>query len=69
MEEQCRATIYAYADEETQMNAALFGEHKEYVEMVITLIRGDFHGQLKSGATEYIISDDIAFLLQEECPW
>jgi hypothetical protein len=69
MDEQCREAIYNYADEETQMNAALFGEHKEYVELVITLIRGDYHGQVKSGATEYVISDNIAEILQAECPW
>lgn len=69
MEEQCRETIYNYADEETQMNAALTGEHAEYVKLVISLIRGDYHGQVRQGATSYVISDDIAQILQEECPW
>lgn len=69
MEEQCREAIYSYVDEETQMNAALTGEHKEYVTLVITMLRHLYHEHLLSGATEFVIPDDTAAFLQQECPW
>lgn len=69
MEEQCRETIYNYVDEETQMNAALTGEHLEYVQLVLQLMRDAYHEQVAAGATEFTVSDEIAVLLTEECPW
>jgi hypothetical protein len=69
LEEQCRDAIYAYADEETQMNAALTGEHKLYVSLVLQLMRDAYHEQSAAGATEYTVSDEIAAFLQAECPW
>ncbi len=69
MEEQCKQAIYAYVNEQTQLNAVLFGEHTEYVQLVIKLIRADYHGQVNSGANEYVITNNIADILSAECPW
>jgi len=69
LQEQCREAIYNYVDEETQMNASLFGEHADYVKMVIQILRAEYIAQQDAGATAFTIPDNIALLLQEECPW
>ena len=69
MEEQCREAIYNYVDEECQMNAALNGEHLDYVKLVLQLMRDEFKAQLMSGATEFVVLDQIALTLTDECPW
>jgi hypothetical protein len=66
---ECQAAIFNYVDADTQRNAALTGEHKEYVTLVIALIRGDYHRHVKAGLTEFVLDDDIAVTLTEECPW
>ena len=66
---ECRDAIYNYVNEETQRNAALTGEHKEYVTMVIHLLRHEYAMQVDAGATTFEVPDAIAVLLSEECPW
>lgn len=61
--------ILEYASEEMQRNAALFGEHAEWVTTVITLIRDDYHAQARSGAEEYTLSSDIQTYLDANKPW
>ncbi len=69
LQESCKETIYNYVDEETQLNAALTGEHLEYVQMVIALLRAEYAQQEIDGKTTFTVPDGIAQMLQEECPW
>ena len=69
MKEQCKQAIYSYVDAETQMNAALTGEHSEYVELVVTVLRQLCRGLIDEGETEFVIPDDIVELFNNECPW
>lgn len=69
MEEQCRQAILSYVSEETQRNAALFGEHIEYVQLVITLLRDEYHKQVVEGATEFVVPPSIAQTIIDERPW
>ena len=69
MKQQCKDAIYNYVDEETQRNAALTGEHKEYVLLVLQLLRDEYHYQVESGATEFTVPDSINLILTDECPW
>jgi len=69
LKQQCNDTIYAYADAEAQMNANLFGEHQEYIKLVISLVRADYHRHTRAGLTEFNLDDNIVNILQDECPW
>lgn len=69
MEQECKDAIYAYVDEETQMNAALTGEHREWVTIVIQLLRDQYHEQVAAGRTTFTIPDDLAEYLQQSAPW
>jgi len=66
---ECRNAIYHYADEEMQRNAALTGEHIEYVNLVLTLLRDSYREQNLAGATTFTVSEKIAATLEEERPW
>jgi len=66
---QCQDAIYNYVDEQTQRNAALTGEHKEYVLLVLQLLRDEYHYQVESGATEFLVPDSINLILTDECPY
>lgn len=69
MKQQCQAAIYNYVDVETQRNAALTGEHKEYVLLVLQLLRDEYHRQVTLGDTEFTVPTEIALTLTDECPW
>jgi hypothetical protein len=69
MEEQCKQTILAYANDEMQRNAALLGEYKEYVTLVLKLFRDDYHNQVNQGATEYIAPQHVKDYLDSIKPW
>lgn len=69
MENQCKQYILQYANEEMQRNAALFGEHKDYVEIVLKLFRDDYKAQVDAGATEYIPDPKIIETLDAMKPW
>ena len=66
---ECKNAIYYYADEEMQRNAALTGEHIEYVKLVLILLRDSYREQNLAGATTFTIDPVIASLLDKECPW
>lgn len=66
---ECKNAIYHYADAEMQRNAALTGEHKEYVNLVLTLLRDSYKEQNLAGATTFTVSEEIAAILTEESPW
>ena len=69
MKEQCKQAIYSYVDVETQMNAALTGEHSEYVEIVLILLRDTYRNQVASGETTFTVPNEIHEYLTNECPW
>lgn len=66
---ECQAAIFNYADADTQRNAALTGEHKEYVTLVLQLLRDEYTIQLADGAENFTVPDNIAVLLSERSPW
>tara|TARA_R110000751_G_scaffold131518_1_gene233905 strand:+ start:908 stop:1123 length:216 start_codon:yes stop_codon:yes gene_type:complete len=66
---ECQTAIFNYADADTQRNAALTGEHKEYVMLVLQLLRDQYSIQKADGAANFTVPDDIAVVLTEECPW
>lgn len=66
---ECQAAIFNYADADTQRNAALTGEHKEYVMLVLQLLRDQYAIQKANGDANFTVPDDIAVTLTEECPW
>jgi hypothetical protein len=57
MKVEARNTILLYADEEMQRNAALTGEYKEYVTLVLQLLRDDYRAQVANGSTEYDVDE------------
>jgi hypothetical protein len=69
MKEQCKQAIYSYVDAETQMNAALTGEHSEYVEIVLILLRDAYREQVAAGETTFTVAEGIHEYLTNECPW
>ncbi len=69
LEAGCKAAIMSYANEEMQRNAALFGEHSDYVTMVLTILRDLYRSQKEAGATEFVIHSDIATLLDDHKPF
>ena len=69
MKQQCQDAVYNYVDAQTQRNAALTGEHKDYVCLVLQLLRDEYHAQLNAGATEFVVPDSINLTLTDECPW
>ena len=66
---ECNTAIYSYVDQETQTNAALTGEHKDYVLLVLQLLRDEYKRQLANGETTFTVPTDIDTLLTQERPW
>ena len=69
MREQCKQAILQYADEEMQRNAVLFGEHREYVTVVLQLFRDEYQKQVNEGATEFVTPQHIIDILDSMKPW
>jgi hypothetical protein len=69
MKEQCKQAIYSYVDAETQLNAALTGEHSEYVAIVLQLMRDAYREQLAAGETTFTVAEEVDTFLTNECPW
>ncbi len=65
----CQAAIYSYAPQQKQTNAALFGEHKEYVGVVLTLLRDHYHALSDAGETEWTVPEQITQTLNELKPY
>lgn len=66
---ECQDAIYSYVSAETQSNAALTGEHKDYVLLTLFLMRDLYREQMASGATVFTIPEETRALLLAECPW
>jgi len=69
LQTECQAAIFNYVDADTQRNAALTGEHKDYVMLVLQLMRDQYAIQKAEGLTTFTVPDFIALTLTEECPW
>jgi hypothetical protein len=69
MKVEARNMILAYADEEMQRNAILFNEHKEYVTIVLQLLRDDYKDQVEKGNTEYVINEHTLEFLDSIKPF
>tara|TARA_R110000744_G_scaffold331471_1_gene436944 strand:+ start:8411 stop:8626 length:216 start_codon:yes stop_codon:yes gene_type:complete len=66
---ECQTAIFNYVDADTQRNAALTGEHKDYVMLVLQLLRDAYKEQKANGAANFTVPDDTAVFLTKECPW
>lgn len=69
LKEQCEATIIQYVPYYRQTNAALYGEHKEYVEMAVKLMRDYYHHLVSQNATEYVLEQAIIDWLDSNKPY
>jgi hypothetical protein len=66
---ECQAAIFNFVDADTQRNASLTGEHKEYVMLVLQLLRDAYKEQKANGDASFVVPNDTAVFLTEECPW
>lgn len=69
LETQCQDAIFSYVDADTQRNAALTGEHKDYVVLVLQLLRDLYAVQKSAGATEFTVPEQTADFLTAQRPW
>ena len=69
LEEGCKAAIMSYANEEMQRNAALLGEHSDYVTMVLTILRDLYRSQKEDGATEFVVPVELEQYLDSMKPF
>lgn len=67
MEQQCKDKILEYAPWERQHNAALFGEHVDYITIVVKIFRDHYHHLQDQGATEW--TDPDTTWLDENKPY
>jgi len=68
MRAACEAAVYQYAPAYRQRNAALLGEHANYVRTVLRLLRDHYHELVAAGATEWSVPAQIAATLTEMRP-
>jgi hypothetical protein len=69
MKTECSDAIHEYIDTNCQINAALTGEHKEYVTMVLQLMRDTYAAQVANGDTTFIVPEDISAVIIDMRPW
>jgi hypothetical protein len=69
MKSDCEAAIYNYAPQIRQTNAALLGEHSDYVGIVLLLLRDHYHALKEAGETEWSIPDYMFTTLEEMKPY
>jgi hypothetical protein len=68
MRAACEAAIYVYASPVRQRNAALTGEQRDYVELVLILLRDHYHALVAQGATEWSVPAQITQTLTDLRP-
>jgi hypothetical protein len=66
---ECQTAIYSYCNQECQVDAALTGENKEYVNIVLQLLRDLYKEQNANGDTTFTVPDAVNDFLLAECPW
>jgi len=64
----CEAAILGFAPAYRQRNAALLGEHENYVRTVLRLLRDHYHELVIQGATEWSVPPQIAATLSDMKP-
>ena len=69
MKLDCESAIYNYAPQIRQTNAALLGEHSDYVGIVLLLLRDHYHALKEAGETEWSIPDYMVTTLEEMKPY
>lgn len=69
MKEDCQTEIYKWASGIRQMNAALSGEFRDYVNVTLTLLRDNYHDLIERGETEWSVPDHIIEYLTENKPY
>jgi len=69
MEKDCELEILKYAPYFRQCNAALYGEHKEYIDVVLTLLRGHYRSLGEVGEAVWVVPDQITQTLTEMKPY
>lgn len=65
----CKTAIHRWATPETQANASLFGEHADFVRLVIQSYRAHYLHLVQTGATEWSDDEKIEAYLAQVCPW
>jgi len=65
----CQTAIHRWATPETQSNAALLGEHTEFVKTVIKMYRDRYHHLVQTGATEWSDDATLEAYISDICPW
>ena len=69
MKEQCNNTILQYVPQYRQTNAHLFGEHIDFVQMAVTLMRDRYHHLAQTGETVYTVEPAFEEWFNDNCPW
>ena len=68
MRKECEAEIYKYAPNYRQLNAALYGEEREYVDVVLQLLRDHYHSLVDAGETIWSVPVGITQTLLDMKP-
>ena len=68
MRDDCQASILGYAPAYRQRNAALLGEHADYVGIVLQLLRDRFHELEAAGETVWSVPAQIDQTLTDMRP-
>ncbi len=70
LEEQCRDRIIDLVPMIRQVNAALFGEHEDYIKVTLTLLKNHFYALEQAGATSWTDPDaDIMAWINDNRPY
>lgn len=70
LEQSCEAAILEYAPYYKQLEAIQTGEHKEYIDVVITFHKTHYSDLKASGATEWTdLPGDCIDYLNENMPY
>jgi len=70
MKQECENAILQYAPIIRQINAAIDGEHKEYVAIVIKLHRDHYRNLAEAGASEWTeLPEAVIQWLNENKPY
>jgi len=65
----CEASIFSFAPQIRQNNAAISGEHSDYVGIVLILLRENYQKLKSDGETEWSIPANVAETLNSMKPY
>jgi hypothetical protein len=69
MKKDCELEILKYAPYFRQCNAALYGEYKDYIDIVLKVLRDHHQHLTESGETNWSVTDQITNTLTEMKPY